>query len=225
MGMGAQRQRRAHRAHPRLASGIADRSQGDAPRWMVDFPQYAREPTGSFPQDVERASAGCGAELWQSHRQSRANRAHGGNLPQFGSDGMLATLRQQLASGLLAQGLQQVQLLIELLGAATGAGLGNFPQPLTAMAGIVNVPSGTGNRPATIDRFQPIHHPGNIFDDSQITAGELPQHAYTVLAMVDRLELIEPQKIGQFAGIDLVTFVAMFEQSILARIAHYYVGN
>src|SRR5882724_1775475 len=82
--------------------------------------------------------------LDQSHRQSRANRAQGGDLPQFGSDGMLATLRQQFAPGLLAQGLQHIQLLIELLGAATGASLGDFPQPLAAMAGIVNVPAATG---------------------------------------------------------------------------------
>jgi hypothetical protein len=134
---------------------------------------------------------------------------------------MLATLRQQFASGVLAQGLQHVQLLIKLLSSAASAGLGNFPQPLTAMAGIVDVPSGTGNRPAAIDCFQPIHHPGNIFDDSQITAGELPQHAYTSLAMVNRLEIIEPQQIGKFASIDLVAFVAMLEQRVLARVAHY----
>src|ERR1700732_4624195 len=33
--------------------------------------------------------------LDQSHRQSRANRPQGRNLPQFGSDRMLATFRQQ----------------------------------------------------------------------------------------------------------------------------------
>src|SRR5258707_13700891 len=74
--------------------------------------------------------------LDQSHRQSRANRPQGGDLPQFGSDGMLATLRQQFAPGLLAQGLQHIQLLIELLGAATGASLGDIYQALADMAGI-----------------------------------------------------------------------------------------
>src|SRR5204862_127724 len=49
--------------------------------------------------------------LDHSHRQSRAKRPQGGDLPQFGSDGMLATLRQQFAPGLLAPGLQQIQLL------------------------------------------------------------------------------------------------------------------
>jgi hypothetical protein len=59
--------------------------------------------------------------------------------------------------------------------------------------------------------FQAIHHPGKIFDDGQITSGEFPQHAYTGLAVVNRLEIIETQQVGKFAGIDLVAFVAMFE--------------
>jgi hypothetical protein len=37
------------------------------------------------------------------------------------------------------------------------------------------------------------HYPGNIFDDNEITAGELSQHAYTGLAVVDRLKIIESQ--------------------------------
>src|SRR5213594_4578755 len=120
---------------------------------VVVFPAVA----GFQPQSAVGPELSFGAEtmrgLDQCHRQSRANRSQGGNLPQFGSDRMLATLRQQFAPGLLAQVLQHVQLLIKLLGAATGASLGDFPQPLAAMAGIVNVPAGTGNRPATIDCF------------------------------------------------------------------------
>src|SRR2546426_7143961 len=61
--------------------------------------------------------------------------------------------------------------LIKLLSSAASAGLWNFPQPLTAMAGIVDVPSGTRNRPAAIQRFQAIHDSGKIFDDGQITSG------------------------------------------------------
>jgi len=60
---------------------------------------------------------------------------------------MFATLRQQFAPRLLAQVLQQIQLLIELLGTAASSGLGYFFQPLTAMTSVVNVPAGTGNRP------------------------------------------------------------------------------
>jgi hypothetical protein len=66
---------------------------------------------------------------------------------------MLATLRQQFSPGLLAQVLQHVQLLIKLLGSAASAGLGNFSQSLAAMAGVVDVPAGTGNRPAAIETF------------------------------------------------------------------------
>src|SRR5437762_2315639 len=107
---------------------------------VVVFPAVA----GFQPQSAVGPELSFGAEtmrgLDQCHRQSRANRSQGGNLPQFGSDRMLATL---------------------------------------------------------------------------------PQHAYAGLAVVYRLEIIETQQIGKFAGIDLVAFVAMFEQRVLARVAHY----
>src|SRR5215831_12721888 len=50
------------------------------------------------------------------------------------------------------------------------------------MAGVVNVPSSTRNRPAAVQRFQPIHDPGKIFDDGQITARQFAQHAHPILA-------------------------------------------
>ena len=78
---------------------------------------------------------------------------------------------------------------------------------------IVDVPSRTGNRPAAIQRFQPIHDPRQIFDDGQITPGQFPQHAHAGLAVVDRLEMIAAQQLGQFAGIDAVTLVSVFEQT------------
>ena len=121
----------------------------------------------------------------------------------------LRPLRQQFPPGLLAQVLQHVQLLIKLLGSAARAGLRDFLQPFTAMAGVVDVPTSTRNGPAAIQRFQAIHHPGKIFDDGQIAAGEFPQHAYPGLAVIDRVEIIETQPVGQFAGIDFVAFVAM----------------
>jgi hypothetical protein len=34
------------------------------------------------------------------------------------------------------------------------------------------------------------HDPRHIFDDGQITPGQLPQHAHAALAMVDRLQLV-----------------------------------
>src|SRR5438128_2743113 len=100
---------------------------------VVVFPAV----TGFQRQSAVGPELSFGAEtmrgLDQCHRQSRANRSQRGNLPQFGSDRMLATLRQQFAPGLLAQVLQHVQLLIKLLSSAASAGLWNFPQPLTAI--------------------------------------------------------------------------------------------
>src|SRR5437667_9517421 len=40
------------------------------------------------------------------------------------------------------------------------------------MAGIVDVPARTGNRPAAIQRFQAIHDSRQIFDDGQVAPGE-----------------------------------------------------
>src|ERR1700730_413044 len=112
------------------------------------------------------------------------------NLPQLGSAGMLSTLRQQFPPSLLAQMLQHVQLLLELLGATADAGFSDLSQPLCSMTGIVNVPARTGNRPATIHRFQAIHDSGEIFDDGQITPSQLPQHPHPSPARVDRFEMV-----------------------------------
>jgi hypothetical protein len=87
------------------------------------------------------------------------------------------------------------------------------------MACVVDVPAGTRDRPTAIQGFQPIHDSGKIFDDGQITARQLAQHAYPGLTMVDRLEIMEAQPLGEFASIDLVTLVSLFDQWDLARIA------
>src|SRR4029077_19562455 len=110
------------------------------------------------------------------------------NLSELGGDGMFATLHQKFPSRLLAQVLQHVQLLIEVLGSPARPRLARLFQPLAAMALVVNIPTGTGYRPAAIQGFQPIHDPGKIFDHSYVTAGQLAQHAYAGLAVVDRLE-------------------------------------
>src|SRR5215469_16513458 len=104
---------------------------------------------------------------------------------------MFATLRQQFAACLLAQVLQQIQLQIELLGTTTSPSFGNLLQPLAAMARIVNIPAGTGDRPAAIQGFQAIHDSGKILDYGQITSRQLTQHAYPVLAVVHGLEIME----------------------------------
>jgi hypothetical protein len=43
--------------------------------------------------------------------------------------------------------------------------------------------------------------------------------------MVDRLEIVEAQPLAEFASIDLVTLVALFEQWDLAWIADQNLGN
>src|SRR5215467_13545690 len=103
---------------------------------------------------------------------------------------MLAALRQQLAAGLLTQVLQQIQLLIELFGSAAGSCFRDFFQPLAAMAGVVDVPAGTRNRPTAIESFQAIHDTGKIFDDGQITSCQLAQHAYATLTVVNGIEIV-----------------------------------
>src|SRR5215510_10328029 len=92
------------------------------------------------------------------------------------------------------------------------------------MSSVVDVSAGTGNRPAAIQSFQAIHDSGKIFDHGEITAGQLAQHAYSVFAVVHGLAIMEAQPLGQFASIDLVTLVALFEQWNLARIADQDLG-
>ena len=89
---------------------------------------------------------------------------------------MLAALRQQFPPSVLAEVLQHVQPLVELFGSSANAGFANLSQPLRSMAGIVDVPSCTGNRPAAIHRFQAIYDPRQILDDGQITPRQLAQH-------------------------------------------------
>src|SRR5713226_6434410 len=101
---------------------------------------------------------------------------------------MLATLRQQFPSNLLAQLLQHVQMLVQLLGATANAGVFDLSQPLRPMTGIVDVPSRTRNRPATIQRFQTAHDPGQILNRGHITPDPFAQSAYARLAMVDGVE-------------------------------------
>ena len=128
---------------------------------------------------------------------------------------MLAALRQQFSPGLLAQVLQHVQLLIKLLGSAARAGLGDFPQPFTAMSGVVDVPTSTRNGPAAIQSFQAIHDWGKIFDDGQITAGKFPQHAYPGHAVIDRLQIIETQPVGQLRASILSLLLPCWSKAIL----------
>ncbi|HEX9111439.1 MAG TPA: hypothetical protein VF845_08165 [Terriglobales bacterium] len=86
--------------------------------------------------------------------------------------------------------LQHVQLLVEVLGSPADASFPDLGQPLRSMTAIIDIPSRTGNGPAAIQRFQAIHDPRQVFDDRQITPGQLAQHPHTRLAMVDRLQMV-----------------------------------
>ena len=66
---------------------------------------------------------------------------------------MSSTLRQQFSPSLLTEVLQHVQLQLELFGSAADAGFGDLSQPLVSMAAVVDLSSGTGDRPAAINRF------------------------------------------------------------------------
>ena len=93
------------------------------------------------------------------------------------------------------------------------------------MAAVVHIPASTGDRPTAKQGFQSIHDPGKIFDYSEITSGQLAQHAYPGFTMVDRLEIMEAQPLGKLASIDLVTLVALFELGDLAWVADQDLGK
>src|SRR5437667_10459752 len=93
------------------------------------------------------------------------------------------------------------------------------------MAGIVDVPARTGNRPAAIQRFQAIYDSRQIFDDGQVAPGEFSQHQNARLAMVDRLEIIEAYQFRELARIGPVIFAPVLQQSAPAWIGDYDFGN
>src|SRR5947199_10734133 len=97
---------------------------------------------------------------------------------------MLSTLHQQFPSNLLAQPVQHVQMLVELLGSAAYAGVLHLPQPLRPMAGIVDVPSRTRNRPAAIQRFQAAHDARQILNSRERTRSQFTRRANLARAML-----------------------------------------
>jgi hypothetical protein len=88
---------------------------------------------------------------------NRADRiGPGRDLSQLRGGRVLAILCQQFPSNLLAQPLQHVQMLVQLLGAAANPGVLDLSQPLCPMTGIVDIPSCAGNRPAAIQHLQAL---------------------------------------------------------------------
>src|SRR4029077_6694925 len=97
--------------------------------------------------------------------------------------------------------------------------LGDFRQPLHTMLRRIDLLAGASNAPTAIDRLDPGHHPSEVFGDREITAHQFLQASQTVFPVIDGVEMIEAQQLGQLAGIDLVTLVALFHGGILSRIA------
>jgi len=69
---------------------------------------------------------------------------------------MLPTFRQQFPPGVLTPVAQHVQLLIESCGATAHTRFPEFRQPLGSIPGVIDVSSGTGNRPTAVHGFQSI---------------------------------------------------------------------
>jgi hypothetical protein len=81
---------------------------------------------------------------------------------------MLVALPQEFASGLQAQRLQTLELLVQTLGSNPNSGLLDLGQPLGAMTGSIHGAATAGNGPASVQRFDPIHGAGDILGDRQI---------------------------------------------------------
>ncbi len=86
---------------------------------------------------------------------------------------MLVTLPQEFTSGLQTQRLQTVELLVYMLGSNPDSWFQELVQPLGAMTGSINAGATTGNAPAAVQRFDPIHGAGDILGDRQIAAPQL----------------------------------------------------
>ena len=88
-----------------------------------------------------------------------------GELHVTWEEGTWAAWLYDLLQPQVTQVLQHVQLLIESLRSSPHSGFADLGQPLSSMPTIVDVPSCTGNRPAAVHRFQPVHDSRQVFDD------------------------------------------------------------
>src|ERR1700690_467430 len=106
--------------------------------------------------------------LNQGDQQGCPNRTNRRNLAQQSHRSVFLTLRQQIAPHLLTQNLQCIELLVAELCPAAYAGFGDLDQPFVPMARCVNSLSRAGNRPASVERLQSVHHPRKILGDRQV---------------------------------------------------------
>src|SRR5215831_6067889 len=132
---------------------------------------------------------------------------------------MLVAFCQELASRFQAYRLQQIELLIEPFRANPHSWLSDLSQPLGAMTGRVDGCTRAGNRPTAVQSFDAIHDASDILGDGQITAPQFFQGANAMLSVIHRMELVTAQQLRQLARIDSVVLIAIFQKSVLSRIA------
>ena len=89
----------------------------------------------------------------------------------------------------------------------------------------IHLVTGAGNRPASIEGFETIHHSSEIFVHGEIAAAEFPQGAHPILSVVHRREKSGAQQMTQLPCIDSIILVARIQQSVLPRIAYDHFGD
>ncbi len=70
-------------------------------------------------------------------------------------------------------GSQTIQLLVQMLGSNPHSWFHELGQPLGTMTAAIDARARTGNGPTSVQRFDPIHHPGTILGDRQIAPPQL----------------------------------------------------
>jgi len=75
---------------------------------------------------------------------------------------------------------------------------------------MIQLASSLLDRLAVVERLEPVLHPGDVFDQTFITAHQVFQCAGSMLPVVDRLERIESQQFGQLHRVDSIAAAALY---------------
>src|SRR5690348_10644999 len=135
---------------------------------------------------------------------------------------MLVSFVDQIASYLPAQSLQLLELFEQALGAIALSWLLELIDPLLPTPPAVEfLPAGVDGQTA-IQSLESAHHARAVIGQGTIGAAEFLQRERLRVVVVDRLQHVGAQKIGQLARIDLIVLVPALEQSVSARIAYHY---
>ena len=99
---------------------------------------------------------------------------------------VFATFPQQLLLRFCHQGIQALELTVEIAGALPHSSFRQLRQPLLPFRNVVNSISFTADPPAAIDRFQSILYSGAVPHHTFVTVGRLLQRPRPVIAVVYR---------------------------------------